>query len=147
MSYTVEVSGAEGARIVEVHTSGIQAPSTTRTSVTATETIAAASFVNFVNEAGALKAQLADATDGTKPCDGYATAAIADAAAGTVIVGRGQVLTGLTGLTIGADYYLSETAGAITSTPPSTVGNLVQYIGKALSATTLLYDPDRGTLL
>ena len=41
------------------------------------------------------------------------------------------------GLTPGAVYYLSETAGRITATAPVTIGAFVTPIGHALNATTL----------
>ena len=42
-----------------------------------------------------------------------------------------------TGLTAGATYYLSETAGAIASTAPSTSGAIVRIVGYAESTTVL----------
>lgn len=44
------------------------------------------------------------------------------------------VVTGLSGLTAGAIYYLSNTVGAISTT----AGTVTKKIGRALSATTLL---------
>ena len=49
--------------------------------------------------------------------------------------------TGLTGLVAGSSYYLSTVAGELTTTPPSTSGNVVQYIGRATSATSLFVSP------
>jgi hypothetical protein len=49
----------------------------------------------------------------------------------------------LAGLTAGAAYYLSAaTAGAMTDTAPSTVGQFVQRLGRAKSATVLLIQVD-----
>lgn len=47
-------------------------------------------------------------------------------------------MTGLTGLSTGADYYVSGTAGAITSTAPV----MARLIGRATSATTLQVQPN-----
>lgn len=47
-----------------------------------------------------------------------------------------------TGLTAGATYYLSETAGAITTTAPTTSTSIVRVIGYALSTTELFVFPD-----
>lgn len=47
-------------------------------------------------------------------------------------------IDGMSGLTPGGDYYVSTTAGAITSTP--TDGNPI-FVGKALSSTVLFVDP------
>jgi hypothetical protein len=47
----------------------------------------------------------------------------------------------LSGLTKGADYYLSTTAGGVTPTKPSTAGQIVQYLGTAISTTALPFNP------
>lgn len=47
------------------------------------------------------------------------------------------------GLTAGANYYASTTAGAITSTAPSGTGDIVRIIGTAISTTVLFFNPDR----
>lgn len=44
----------------------------------------------------------------------------------------------LTGLTVGATYYLATTAGGVTTTAPSGAGNFVQKLGKAVTATELI---------
>ena len=38
-------------------------------------------------------------------------------------------------------------AGQITSTPPIITGNVVQFIGKALSPTSLSFEPRQGIVL
>jgi len=48
-----------------------------------------------------------------------------------------------TGLTAGAIYYASTTAGGITTTAPSGTGDIVRIIGYALSTTQLFVDPDK----
>ena len=58
------------------------------------------------------------------------------------------IVGGFSGLTIGAVYYLSAaTAGEITSTAPSTGGQYVVILGKAVSATELLFLPSTVVLL
>lgn len=116
-------------------------------SLTASESISAGQFVNIHASSGA-KIRKANATDDTKPVDGFAPAAIANTASGTVQL-PGGVVTGLSGLTPGARYYLDTTGGAITATSPSTEGsgNLVQEVGVALSATTLSFNPKMGFTL
>jgi len=47
-----------------------------------------------------------------------------------------------TGLTAGSNYYVSETAGAITATAPSTSLSIVRIVGTALSTTVLKFKPD-----
>lgn len=46
-----------------------------------------------------------------------------------------------TGLTAGNDYWVSTTAGAITSTQPSTIGEFIRYVGRAESTTVLDFRP------
>lgn len=113
--------------------------------MTASADIAAGDFVN-IHDSGGAKIRKADADDGTKPADGYAPDAILTAADG-VIYGPGSLLSGLSGLTPGSSYYLSTAAGTITDTPPSSDGNLVQYVGRAVSATELFFNPQPGVTL
>lgn len=108
-------------------------------SATAGENLSATNLVNLYNDSGTLKARKANATDNTKPCDGFV---IVSATAGQGIIvftAPGLVRTGLTGLTIGDDLYLSTTGGAATATAPSGSGNVVQRIGKATSSSTALF--------
>jgi len=96
-----------------------------------------ASSATDVNKAAAN----ADAT--AKPI-GLATAAISSAASGsiqtsgviTLTTGQWDALCGTTGgLTVGTVYFLSATAGLLTSTAPSTSGHYVSPVIVALSTT------------
>jgi hypothetical protein len=89
---------------------------------------------------------LADASDDTKPVNGFVPDAIATGDPGSMIT-PGAVITGLSGLTPGVPHYLDTAAGAITDTPPAAAGNLVQEVGIALSATVLLFNPKEGVTL
>lgn len=142
----ISVSGANEVKIVRVATAPMQAPAITRASLQALEAIPAGSFVNISSSGGAAKLQLADSTDDTKPADGYCPAAIASGNFGYVLFGRGLVIEGLTALTPGIDQWLGA-AGQPTEVVPSTEGNLIQRLGKALTATTMLYTYERGTAL
>lgn len=113
--------------------------------LTASEAISAGHFVNIHASSGA-KVRKANATDDTKPCDGYAPAAISNGASGEVYC-PGKRITGLSGLTPGAVYYLDTTGGQITATAPSGAGNLVQRVGVAVSATELFFSPQMGITL
>lgn len=82
----------------------------------------------------------------TTPIIGFAVADIAIATSGTIR--DGGIATGLTGLTVGTTYYISTTAGAVTSTAPSnarvvgvadTTTSIVMGIPAGFSSTTLLY--------
>jgi len=70
---------------------------------------------------------------------GFAKAAISSGASGTVKLFG--LLTGLSGLTTGADYYAaSATAGTITATAPT----ISKKVGIALSTTTLLVQREKN---
>jgi len=53
---------------------------------------------------------------------------------------------GFTGLTSGAIYYLAATGG-VSTTAPTTLGNVVQRVGIAINTTTLLLTLNQETLL
>lgn len=114
-------------------------------SMTSSEAISAANFLNIHASSGA-KIRKANATDDTKPVDAYAPAAIGSGSSGAVQF-PGGVISGLSGLTAGTRYYLDTTGGAITATPPSGSGNLVQEVGVAVSTTQLLFNPKVGVTL
>jgi hypothetical protein len=57
-------------------------------------------------------------------------------------------ITGLTGLTPGGRCYTSAaTPGAVTQTPPAASGNVVQFIGVAVSATEVSFEAEDGIIL
>jgi hypothetical protein len=112
--------------------------------ITTSEALAAGDMVNVWNSTG-LKSRKADATTVGKEANGFVIAAFGSGASATVFF-EGTV-SGLTGLTIGARYYLNTTAGTITATPLTGSGNVHQYIGTALSATELTFEPDDGIIL
>jgi hypothetical protein len=99
---------------------------------TAGEALSAGDFV-YINGTG--NAVKADATAIGKKAHGYVLAAVANAASATIYFDESN--NGLTGLTPGATYYLSATAGAATTTAPTTSGQIVQTLGVATSATSL----------
>jgi len=90
------------------------------------------------------------------------TKAIATSAAAAEVVGvvskvvdintfeltlSGEV-TGLTGLTAGEVYFLSaDTAGLLTATEPTVIGQVSVPVGVASSATTLYVAPKRGSIV
>jgi len=115
---------------------------------TASEAIGAGKFVNFWDNAGTFSMRLADNSNG-RQADGYVTAAVSSAAVGAVYPLDGTNAS-LTGLTVGARYYLG-TAGGVTETPldETDVGNankVSQYLGVAKSTTELVTD-DQGYVI
>lgn len=57
-------------------------------------------------------------------------------------------IQGFSSLTTGTYYYLSDvTAGAITAAAPTTVGHVVQNVGRAVSPTALCFKPIPGVFI
>jgi hypothetical protein len=111
--------------------------------VLASEALNAGDFVNLYNNAGTLNARKADASN-ARQCDGFVNAAVANGANATVYLeGQNEALAALTP---GSKYFLGV-AGAISTVPASTAGHIHQYIGKALAATELVFEPDEPILL
>ena len=108
--------------------------------LTATEAIAAGALCNAYSASGTESVQNADGSVQTKPTNCYAPAAIASGAAGVVVFSK-AVVTGLAGLTPGPAFLSEATKGGIQAAGSSTAGHAFQKIGEALSATTLLFDP------
>lgn len=103
------------------------------------ENLAAGDFVNLYNNGGTINVRKADATTNAKPADGFVLANVTSPANATVYLVSGQN-TALTSLTVGADYWLSTTPGAVTATAPSATGNIVQRLGKARSTTAVIFE-------
>ena len=100
------------------------------------ESLTAGNWVNIWNDAGTLKVRKADATATGKEADGFVLANVTSPADATVYFGG--INTALSSLTLGSHYWLSTTPGlGVVTTPPSGVGNVVQYLGKAISVTEL----------
>lgn len=97
--------------------------------VTASEPILFGAMISLWNDAGVLKARNANATNNTKPADGYCSviAGINTGEVGEVILGGG--VAAIASITPGTRYYLSTTNGLITNVPPVAAGNIEQYIG------------------
>jgi hypothetical protein len=107
-------------------------------SVLASENLAAGDWVNLYDNAGTLNVRKADATTDGKPADGFVLAVVASAANATVYTDG--INTQVSGLTAGSTVFLHTTAGLSTQTAPSTAANAVQRVGKALSATEVVFE-------
>ena len=105
------------------------------------ENLTAGDFVNIWNDAGTLKVRKADASGGiAKKADGFVLANVTSPANATVYFeGTNNQLTGLT---LGAIYFLSATPGAPTVTVPTTAGHIRQVVGKAVSTTAMTTEID-----
>ena len=77
---------------------------------------------------------------GTARAIGIAPAAISDTATGTVLL-HGFIRDDTWNWTTGAVLYLSETAGAMTETAPTTDGAFVQAVGIALEPDVVFINP------
>ncbi|MGX5777505.1 hypothetical protein [Methylorubrum zatmanii] len=84
--------------------------------VPASEALAAGAQVNLWSNGGVLSARNADASaaNGGKRSDGFVIGAVSSGASATVYRSGGPN-TGLSGLTVSADYYLG-TGGQVTAT-------------------------------
>lgn len=108
--------------------------------VPTSENLSAGDLVNLYSATGVLTARKADASGGVaKKCDGYVIAATTSPANATIYFDG--TISGMSGLTLGTNYFLSGSlAGGVTSTPPTTATHILQSVGKALSATELTFE-------
>lgn len=116
-------------------------------SVPTSENLAAGAMVNLYSNGGVLTARNANATDATKPANGFVLAAVTSPANATVWF-NGAMNNAVSGLTIGAPVFLSaSTPGGVTATAPNAAGNLVQRVGLvAESATEFVFGADGGII-
>lgn len=111
----------------------------TRT-VTAGETLAAGDLIYIAAAGTAFKA---DANAEGKEAVGFVLAGITNGATGTAYFGS-QTVSGLTGLTVGSRYFLSNaTPGAVALYGSLTfaTADIIQEVGRALSTTELYFEP------
>jgi len=107
----------------------------------ASEALNAGDLVNVWLDGATVSARKADATTAGKEADGFVLSAVESGTNATVYTDG--IDYQLSGLTAGAEYFLGATAGAAVATAPSGSGNVVQLVGKAISATELAFT--RGT--
>ena len=107
--------------------------------VTAIETIAFGAIVSLYSpDSVTIYARNANATDATRPADGFCTTVggIQASQVGEIMLSTGVIP--ISGLVAGAHYFLSTVDGLVTTVPPVSSGSINQYIGIAVS-TTVLY--------
>ena len=144
----VSAGAADAGEVVALDANGLIDPSmlsNVNANITADAAVnVTAGDVVFIDAAG--EVDLADADSGTaKAACGFVLSTIL--ATNPVVVFFEGIITGLAGFTAGDRIYLDTTAGQLTSTPVTGTGNLHQYVGKALSATTVLFEPDDDIVL
>lgn len=99
---------------------------------TTSEALSSGNMVNF--DSGGL-VRKADASNG-RDAQGFVLSSVSNG--GTATVYLSGKITGLSSLTIGAQYFLNDAgAGGAVSTAPTTAGHLWQPIGTAISATVI----------
>lgn len=108
------------------------------TPVTASEALAAGALVNVWSNAGTPNARNADNTSTSKAAVGFVLGAVASGAQATVYMGG--IVSGLSGLTPGQQYFLGTVGGVVTAAPTA-AGTLTQAVGVAISATQLQFQP------
>lgn len=113
------------------------------TLLTASEALSAGNLVNVWNDSGTIKIRKAD-SNGPYAVDGYILQAIASGDKGYFYVDG--INDAVSGLTLG-NQFLSATAGATTTTAPTTAGNIVQSVGIALTSSSLLFQRGLPILL
>lgn len=120
--------------------STVLANNVSRFYVEASEPLAFGDIISLHNVAGEIRVRLANATDNTKPADGFcnAIAGIAAGSSGEVILAHGVLPA--SGLVIGTRYFLSLVSGVMTPVAPVAAGNIEQYLGVALSSEALYFN-------
>jgi len=105
--------------------------------VTTSESLAAGDFVNLYNSSG-LKVRKADASTTGKEANGFVIAVATHPTTADVYILGGAQNAQKTGMTIGARQYLSDSVpGGTVEAAPSGAGKIVQFLGKANSATSM----------
>lgn len=110
---------------------------------TAGESLTAGDFVAIDVDGDVVRAS---AASGGKDAVGFVLDSAATAAPVTVYMeGRN---TDLTGLTPGSRYYLSDTTpGGVTNTPVAGAGKRHQFLGTAITATSIAFEADDSITL
>lgn len=106
--------------------------------IASSEALSSSDLVNVWNDGGTVKVRKADGTTVGKEANGYVLAGVSSGANATVYFD--DEITGLSSLTPGTRYYLHTTPGQLTDTPPSATGNVVQCVGVAVSATSIIFE-------
>jgi len=112
-------------------------------SVVTSENLSIGNLVNIYDNSTVATARKADCSTPLR-CVGFVLSGTTSGA--SALVYFEGTIPGQTGLTIGNPCYLT-TAGAITQTPPTTAGYILQEIGVATSATEVSFEPQMPIIL
>jgi len=119
-------------------------PSFDVSTVEAFEDIGAGKYVNLFNDGGTVKMRLADNSN-SRDAHGFVKTAVTTG--NTEAVYYEGANPGLTGLTLGARYYLGTAGGATATAPVAPAATIHQFLGVAVSATEINTDIDDCILL
>lgn len=112
--------------------------------ILASENLGVGDYVNIYDNTGTPNVRLADKSNG-RDAHGFVKDAVTSGNNATIYFEGAN--DDLSGLTIGARYYL-DTAGGVTSTPPVIASaSISQFVGYAISATTINTDIDDCVVL
>jgi hypothetical protein len=112
--------------------------------VLASENLAAGDYVNIYDNAGTPNCRLADNSN-NRPAMGFVLSAVTSGNNATIYFEGSN--NQLSGLTVGARYYLG-TLGNETATPPTApAADISQFLGIAINATTINTDIDDEVVL
>lgn len=142
-SNQTSAGAADAGKIVALGSDGkidpSMLPSFDVQTVEAFENIGAGKYVNLFDDTGTVKMRLADNSNG-RDAHGFVKTSVT--AGNTEQVYFEGANAGLTGLTLGARYYLG-TAGGVTATQPTAPSaSIFQFLGIAVSATEINTDID-----
>ena len=109
------------------------------TSVIASETLTAGDFVNIHINANVCNMRKADGNTTGKEANGFVIAGVTSGLPGDMYALGGGPNNQLSGMTIGAKQYLSDTTpGSVTESVPVGAGKTLQLLGRAESATEMV---------
>jgi hypothetical protein len=112
--------------------------------ILASENLGSGDYVNIYDNGGTPNVRLADKSNG-RDAHGFVKTPVTSGNNATVYFEGAN--DDLSGLTVGARYYL-DTAGGVTSTPPVIASAAIsQFLGIAISATTINTDIDDCVVL
>ena len=138
-SYTFGGTGKTKWGVVERNALDAAFAAITSGTFTAAETIAMGQICHL-NSSGEMELASAAVELTSKSLLAVATSARTAGQSGTYTL-SGNIA--LSGFTVGAPLFLSNTAGEATVNAPTSGGNIQRVIGYSLSATTIHFNPDK----